>query len=270
MKLILISSLLSILVVLTIIYVTPSTTPFSVFSNSPLGLSSAERYFTPSNNVVIIVQPQQNVTQLVKKILINNGTVILVGDNSVINNTLKEFGAYIGSCIIRDNVFNAGNDSEIEVFYKGNLAVFFDSHPIYNVTPLVESSPYSYTITQKGPFTVVGMIKVHNMGRIVVISSPYVLTNYYIKENLNFLYAIIGKSAYIYPNVFSPLDYVKALLNQLSYYSYIVLLLSLAIFRLKFKRKNEQSETMLKRLLSLHPDWDENVLRRIYDDRGEE
>jgi hypothetical protein len=269
MKLILISSLLSILVVLTIIYVTPSTTPFSVFSNSPLGLSSAERYFTPSNNVIIIVQPQQNVTQLVKKILINNGTVILVGDNSVINNTLKEFGAYIGSCIIRDNFFNAGNDSEIEVFYKGNLAVFFDSHPIYNVTPLVESSPYSYT-TQKGPFTVVGMIKVHNMGRIVVISSPYVLTNYYIKENLNFLYAIIGKSAYIYPNVFSPLDYVKALLNQLSDYSYIVLLLSLAIFRLKFKSKNKQSENMLKRLLSLHPDWDENVLRRIYDDRGEE
>jgi len=108
------------------------------------------------------------------------------------------------------------------------------------------------------------------MGRIVVISSPYVLTNYYIKENLNFLYAIIGKSAYIYPNVFSPLDYVKALLNQLSDYSYIVLLLSLAIFRLKFKRKNEQSKTVLKRLLSLHPDWDENVLRRIYDDRGEE
>ncbi|WP_256201806.1 hypothetical protein [Sulfuracidifex metallicus] len=148
--------------------------------------------------------------------------------------------------------------------------MFFDSHPIYNVTPLVETSPYSYTITQKGPFTVVGMIKVHNMGRIVVISSPYVLTNYYIKENLNFLYAIIGKSAYIYPNVFSPLDYVKALLNQLSDYSYVVLLLSLAIFRLKFKRKNEQSKTMLKRILSLHPDWDENVLRRTYDDRGEE
>jgi len=270
MKLILISSLLSILVVLTIIYVTPSTTPFSVFSNSPLGLSSAEKYFTPSNNVVIVVQPQQNVTLLVKEILINNGTVILVGDNSVINNTLKEFGAYIGSYIIRDNVFNAGNESEIEVFYKGNLAVFFDSHPIFNVTPLVESSPYSYTVTQKGPFTVVGMIKVHNMGRIVVISSPYVLTNYYINENLNFLYAIVGNSAYIYPNVFSPLDYVKALLNQLSYYSYIVLLLSLSILRLKFKSKNERSETVLERLLSLHPDWDENVLRRIYDDRGEE
>jgi hypothetical protein len=270
MKLILLSSLLSILVVFTLIYVTPSTTPFSVFSNSPLGLSSAERYFTPSNNVVIIVQPQQNVTQLIKKILMNNGTVILVGDNSVINNTLKEFGAYIGNYIVRDNVFNAGNDSAIEVFYKGNLAVFFNSYPIYNVTPLVETSPYSYTISQKGPFTVVGIIKVHGMGRIVVISSPYVLTNYYIKENLNFLYAIIGKSAYIYPNAFLPLDYVKALLNQLSYYSYIVLLLSLAIFRLKFKRKNEQSKTMLKRLLFLHPDWDENVLRRIYNDRGEE
>jgi hypothetical protein len=269
MKLILISSLLSILVVLTIIYVTPSTTPFSVFSNSPLGLSSAERYFTPSNNVVIIVQPQRNVTQLVKGVLTNNGTVILVGDNSVINNTLKEFGAYIGSSIIRDSVFNAGNDSEIEVFYKGNLAVFYDSHPIYNVTPLVESSPYSYTITQKGPFTVVGVIKV-NKGRIVVISSPYVLTNYYIKENLNFLYAIAGNSAYVYPNVLSPLDYVKALLNQLSYYSYIVLLLSLVVFRLKFKSKNERSKNVLERLLSLHPDWDENVLRRIYDDRGEE
>jgi hypothetical protein len=269
MKLILISSLLSILVVLTIIYVTPSTTPFSVFSNSPLGLSSAEKYFTPSNNVVIIVQPQQNVTPLVKKILINNGTVILVGDNSVINNTLREFGAYIGSCIVRDKVFDAGNNSEIEVFYKGNLAVFLDSHPIYNATPLVESSPYSYTIAHKGPFTVVGMIKAHK-GRIIVISSPYVLTNYYIKENLNFLYAIVGNSAYIYPNTSSPLDYVKALLNQLSYYSYIVLLLSLAVFGLKFKNKNERSKTVLKRLLSLHPDWDENVLRRIYDDRGEE
>ncbi|ADB86794.1 hypothetical protein [Saccharolobus islandicus] len=270
MKLILLSSLLSILIVLTLIYVTPSTTPFSVFSNSPLGLSSTERYFTPSNNVVIIVQPQQNVTSLIKKVLTDNGTVVLVGDNSVINNTLKEFGAYIGSCIIRDNVFNAGNDSEIEVFYQGDLAVFFDSHPIYNVTPLVETSPYSYTINQKGPFTVVGMIKVHGMGRIIVISSPYVLTNYYIKENLNFLYAIIGKSAYIYPNVVSPLDYVKALLNQFSNYSYIVLLLSLVTFRLKFKRKNEESKTVLKRLLTLHPDWDENVLRRIYYDRGEE
>jgi len=258
------------LVILTIIYVTPSTTPFSVFSNSPLGLSSAEKYFTPSNNVVIIVQPQQNVTQLVKEVLTNNGTVILVGDNSVINNTLKEFGAYIGSSIIRDSVFNAGNDSEIEVFYKGNLAVFYDSHPLHNVTPLVESSPYSYTVTQKGPFTVVGMIKVHNTGRIVVISSPYVLTNYYINENLKFLYAIVGNSAYVYPNVLSPLDYVKALLNQLSYYSYIVLLSSLAVFGLKFKNKNERSETVLERLLSLHPDWDENVLRRIYHDRGEE
>jgi hypothetical protein len=251
------------------IYVTPSTTPFSVFSNSPLGLSSAEKYFTPSNNVVIIVQPQQNVTQLVKKTLVNNGTVILVGDNSIINNTLKEFGAYIGSNIIRDSVFNAGNDSEIEVFYKGNLGVFYDSHPIYNVTPLVESSSYSYTVTKGGPFTVVGLIKLHNKGRIIVISSPYVLTNYYIKDNLNFLYAIVGNSAYIYPNVSSPLDYVKALLNQLSY-SYVVLLLSLAIFGLKFKNKKERSETVLKRLLSLHPDWDENVLRRIYDDRGEE
>jgi hypothetical protein len=114
------------------------------------------------------------------------------------------------------------------------------------------------------------MIKVHNVGRIIVISSPYVLTNYYINENLNFFYAIIGESAYIYPNVSSPLDYVKALLNQLSYYSYIVLLPSLAVFRLKFKGKNERSKTVLKRLLSLHPDWDENVLRRIYDDRGEE
>jgi len=262
--------LLSILVILTIIYVTPSTTPFSVFSNSPLGLSSAEKYFTPSNNVVIIVQPQQNVTQLVKEVLTNNGTVILVGDNSVINNTLKEFGAYIGSNIIKDNVFNAGNDSEIEVFYKDNLAVFYDSHPIYNVIPLVESSPYSYTVTQKGPFTVVGMIKVNNTGRIVVISSPYVLTNYYINENLKFLYAIVGNSAYVYPNVLSPLDYVKALLNQLSYYSYIVLLSSLAVFGLKFKNKNERSKTVLERLLSLHPDWDENVLRRIYHDRGEE
>jgi hypothetical protein len=252
------------------IYVTPSTTPFSVFSNSPLGLSSAEKYFTPSNNVVIIVQPQQNVTQLVEEVLTNNGTVILVGDNSIINNTLKEFGAYIGSNIIRDSVFDAGNDSEIEVFYKDNLGVFYDSHPIYNVTPLVESSSYSYTVTKGGPFTVVGLIKLHNKGRIIVISSPYVLTNYYIKDNLNFLYAIVGNSAYIYPNVSSPLDYVKALLNQLSYYSYIVLLLSLAIFGLKFKNKKERSETVLKRLLSLHPDWDENVLRRIYDDRGEE
>ncbi|MCI4409236.1 MAG: hypothetical protein JHC26_09100 [Thermofilum sp.] len=270
MKLILISSLLSILVILTVIYVYPSKTPFSVFSNSPLGLSSAETYFTPSNDVVIIVQPQQNVTQLVKETLMNNGTVILVGDNSVINDTLKEFGAYIGSYIIKDKVFNAGNDSEIEVFYKGNLAVFYDSHPIYNVIPLVESGPYSYTTTQKGPFTVVGMIKVNDMARIIVISSPYVFTNYYIENNINFLYAIIGKSAYIYPNVYSPLDYVKALLNQFSYYSYIVLLSSLAIFRLKFKSKNEQSKAVLERLLSLHPDWDENVLRRIYDDRGEE
>ncbi|WP_256201807.1 hypothetical protein [Sulfuracidifex metallicus] len=53
MKLILISSLLSILVVLTLIYVTPSTTPFSVFSNSPLGLSSTEKYFTPSNTSLL-------------------------------------------------------------------------------------------------------------------------------------------------------------------------------------------------------------------------
>ena len=270
MKLVILSSLLSVLIVLTLIYFTPSTTSFSVFSSSPLGLSSAEKYFAPSNDVIIIVQPQQNVTSLVEKFLRDNGTVVLVGDNSVINDTLKEFGAYIGSYVIKDPIFNAGNDSEIEVFYRGNLAVFFDAHPIYNVTPLVESSVYSYTVNQKGPFTVVGEIKPHGMGRIIVISSPYVLTNYYIKDNLGFLYAIIGKSAYIYPNISSPLDYIKALLNQLSEYSYVILLLSLGVFGLKFKRRKNEKESVIKKVLSLHPDWDERVLRRIYDDRGEE
>lgn len=270
MKLILLTSLISVLTVLTLIILVPSTTPFSVFSTHPLGLSIAEKDFVNSGNIVVIVQPRHSVDQLVNNVLKNNGTVVLIGDNSVINDTLKEFGAYIDKSVIVDPLFNAGDESEVEVFYKGKPAVFLNPHPIYNVTPLVETSPHALTSKKEGPFTVVGKIKVNGGGEIIVISSPYVITNHYINYNLDFLRSIIGESAYIYPNPGSLLDYAKLLLKDLPNYSHLIAFSSFGILGLKFKKKNTSSKSVLEKVLSLHPDWDENVLRRIYNDRGEE
>ena len=268
----LISVLVSVIVVLTLIYVIPSQTPFSAFSGSPLGLSLAERFFSTSDKVVVIVQPHHEVTQLVNMYLHENYTIVLVGNNNVINETLKEFGAYLGPYSVKDPVFNAGNSSEVEVFYDGQVGILYDSYPIYNVSPMVETSGFSYAGHQRGPFTVVGEIRLKGGATVIVISSPYVMTNYFIRDNLNFLYAVVGKSAYIYPNPESPLDYVKLALDSLPNYSLLALVLSLLILPIKVKDENirKNKDEIIKRVLSLHPDWDETVLRRIYDDRNKE
>lgn len=211
------STLTGLIVGLAVIVVAPSTTPYSMVNEGPLGYSNLYNIegasplnieagldgLNPTTTIILLSRTKPLDDSLAKSVwqyMYTGGILIATGSTSFLNTLLEQMGvdATIDNGTIYDMVFNAGNRSLVVAETLCSVRItLYEPHPIYGYnSPLAYTSNYSYVdengngyldLSEQIGGNTVALEHDIGRGKLVIISSPYVFTNNLIEYNQKFL-----------------------------------------------------------------------------------
>lgn len=266
-----------------------------------------EEVLYPSQSTLLIVGPTENFgpveAQEVDHFLDSGGRVVLADDFGTGNDLLEglEVDARFSGVFLKDYVFKRGGSKlptveNVEVSplteNVSSLALNY-STTLENLgegsTVLARSSRYSYAVERpergfedrenEGPFPILAQIKYRD-GNLVLMSDPSVFINSMLdKENNEALLKSLSGDREIYVDVShleeTPLSRYKALLRRFGRLAarpimryLLVLLVTMTIFKVSLSMKEKEEERdELKRIMERHPDWDEEQLKKLNEEK---
>ena len=270
------------------------------FRIEPVASLSFEE-LSPIDSTLFLIGPSKPFSEAealaIEAFLRRGGMVVLMDDYGSGNDLLAKLNVSVqfANIEVRDLLFRGEDSRLIKIVEVKPYALNVSSLTLNCATALIgvresevlaRSSPFSYLDENgnglpdegepKGPFPVIAKIE-YGEGALILISDSSLFINCMIDEGDN--YALL-RNLTAYKRVFidtshwkpSRLTLFKAKLMK-SYdlikageVKYTLLaLLAVLTFKLKWRKEKEKSE--LKKVLKIHPDWDEGLLRKLEEER---
>lgn len=236
------SILVGLLLGLAVVIVAPSTMPYSMVNEGPLGYSKLHSLLgatpvyvrdgleglDPNGTAVLVSRDQALGNRSLDNLywyMYSGGLVIAAGSPEYLESLLEAIGgnASVWNVVVYDMVYNAGNRSLVNASTTcGDPLILPTPRPLNgSLKPLAYTSKYSYADKdwngylglneETRSYIVAGGLRV-GRGSLIIVSSREAFTNNYIEYNKDFLQCILGeRRLYVDQTPISgnPLEYFK-------------------------------------------------------------